>query len=69
MTAKDEARREFLDLLQVAAESLVELEEGRYGLVLAKTRRMRELLLGGEEAVSEAIEESHVPTSAPEEEP
>ena len=67
MTAKDEARREFLDLLQAAAESLVELEEGKFGLVLAKTRRMRELLLGGEEAVSEAIEDSHMPTSGPEE--
>ena len=69
MTAKDEARREFLDLLQVAAESLIELEENRFGVVFAKVRRMRELLLEGEEAVSEAIEDSHSPTSGPEERP
>src|SRR5438876_541013 len=40
MTAKDEARREFLDLLQVAAESLIELEENRFGVVFAKVRRI-----------------------------
>ena len=66
MTAKDEARRELLDLLQATAEALIELEDDRFGRVLAKWPRMRELLVGGEEAVSEAIvDESHVPEEEP----
>ncbi len=53
--AKDAARRDLLDLLQVAAESLVELEEGKFGLVLAHARRMHELVADGVAHVRGAI--------------
>ena len=54
--AKDEARHDFLELLQVACESLVELEQDQFGLVLAQARKMHELIGDAVSDVRKAIE-------------
>ena len=59
--SKDEARRDFLDLLQVACEGLVELEQDKFGLVLAHARKMHELVGDAVAHVRGAIESPRGP--------
>ncbi len=53
---KEDARRAFLQALQVAAESLVELEDGRFGVVLARVRMLHELVSDAVAHVRRVIE-------------